>query len=70
MSRKEDLERHIRESYSLICKYEEIQRLSDDPKEQSRSQRNIGEQWELVRSYLAEYISLCGRLNRAVPGHC
>ena len=39
MTRKSDLEQHIRESYRLIREYEDIQRLSADPKEQARPQR-------------------------------
>jgi len=66
MSRKEDLEHHIRESYSLISKYEDILRLADDPKEQARARRVIEEQQELIKGYLADYVSLCIHLNRAL----
>ncbi len=62
MGRKEDLESHIRESYSLIRQYEDMLRLSADPKEQARSRRGIEEQWDLVRSYLGEVNALTSRL--------
>jgi len=67
MSRKTDLEQHTRESYSLIRQYEDMLRLSADPKEQARSRRGIEEQWELIKSYLAEYVPLCERLSLTVP---
>ena len=67
MSRKTDLEQHIRESYSLIRQYEEMLRLSADPKEQARSRRGIEEQWDLIKGYLAEYIPLCERLGVGMP---
>lgn len=67
MTRKSDLEQHIRESYKLVHEYEEIQRLSDDPKEQARSRRAIEEQQGLVKRYLAEYIPLCERVRLAIP---
>jgi ribosomal protein L40E len=62
MSRKSDLEQHIRESYRLICEFEEVLRLSDNPKEQSRARRAIKEQGELVKGYLSEYVPLCENL--------
>jgi len=68
MPRKTDLEQHIRESYKLIREYEDILRLSDNPKEQARSRRAIEEQWGLIKGYLAEYVLLCERLNLAMPG--
>ena len=67
MSRRSDLEKHIRESYKLIGEFEEILRLSDNPKEQARSRRAIKEQWELIKGYLAEYVPLCERLSLAIP---
>lgn len=67
MSRKEDLERNIRESDKLIHEYEEIARLSDSPKEQARSRRAIEEQWGFITGYLAEYVPLCERLDLAMP---
>jgi len=67
MSRKEDLEQHILESYRLIVQCENIVRDSDRPKEISRSQRVIAEQWELIKGYLDEYLPLCRRLSLSVP---
>jgi hypothetical protein len=59
MSRKTDLEHHLRASAQLIQEYEEIIRLSDNPKEKLRSRRVIEEQWALITGYLDEYIPLC-----------
>jgi len=67
MTLKADLEHHIRESYRLIYKFEEILRLSGDPKEQARSRRAIQEQRELIRRHMTEYVPLCEHLNLAVP---
>jgi hypothetical protein len=67
MTRKSDLEAHIRQSYQLVREYEEIERLSADPKERARAQRAIDEQWALLRGYLAEYVPLCERLKLAMP---
>jgi hypothetical protein len=53
MTLKADLEQHIRESYKLISEFQEILRLSDNPKEQAR--------------YLAEYVPLCKRLSLTMP---
>lgn len=62
MGHKDDLEKNIRESYRLICEYEEIQRLHPDPRERMRAQHLISDQQELIRRYLSEYIPLCQRL--------
>ena len=67
MTLKTDLEQHIRESYKLIRQFEDILRLSDNPKEQTRSRRAIEEQRQLIRRYLAEYVPLCDRLNLTMP---
>ena len=67
MSRKQDLERHIRESYQLILEYEDITRQSDSPKEKARSRRAIEEQWELIKGHLTEYVPLCQHLELAMP---
>jgi len=67
MSRKDDLENTIRGSYKLVSEYEDIRRLSSDPKEQARARRTVEEQQDLVRGYLAEYIPLCRRLNLPIP---
>jgi len=67
MSRKEDLEEHIRESYNLIRQYEAIIQTSPDPREQTRSQRAIDEQWGLIKGYLDEYVPLCEKLRACIP---
>lgn len=67
MSRKIDLENHIRESYGMIREYEDIISTSSDPKEKARSQRALNEQWALVRSYLDEYQPLCRALGQSPP---
>lgn len=64
MSRKDDLEINIRESYGLICDYEQIQQNASDPKEKKRAERNITEQWQLIQDYLVEYSRLCDSLRR------
>jgi hypothetical protein len=55
MARKEDLQWHIRESGSLILEYEDKHRLASDPKEKASCQRQITEQWALIRGWLREY---------------
>ena len=67
MSRKTDLEQHIRESYKLIREFEDILRLSDNPKEQARARRAINEQWDIIKGYVAEYVPLCERLGLGIP---
>jgi hypothetical protein len=64
VSRKTDLEEHIRESYDLVREYEAIIQTSSDPKEKARSQRAIAEQWELIEGSLTEYRRL---VNVAFP---
>jgi hypothetical protein len=67
MSRKVDLEKSIFDSYGIIREYEDILRLSDNPKEKARARRAIEEQQEFVKGYLEEYASLCGKLARPMP---
>lgn len=67
MSRKTDLEQHIRESYNLTRDFEDILRLSDNPKEKARARRAIEEQQEFVKGYLEEYTSLCERVSLTMP---
>jgi len=67
MSRKDDLERHIRNSYDIIRQYEEMVQTSDRPEEVQRAQRKIEEQWGLIRGPLVEYLALCRRRGLAVP---
>lgn len=64
MGRKDDLESHIRESYDFIRQYEEIARTSDRPPEKARARREIEEQWGLIEGHLAEYQTLCQRLEK------
>lgn len=66
MSRKNDLEKAIHESYRLIHEYENIQRLHPDPKERSRAQYLIDEQQQLIMRYLKEYTLLCQRLGLSI----
>ncbi len=68
MSRKDDLEHSIRESNKLIREFEDILRLSDNPKEQARSRRSIEEQQKLIKGHLNEYVPLCKRLSLTMPG--
>ncbi len=67
MTRKETLERHIRESSLLVGEYESKQQTSNDPKEKLSAGRSISEQRELLAGYLSEYASLCAALNSAMP---
>jgi hypothetical protein len=67
MGRKEDLEGHIRGSYKLILEYEDVIRLSDNPKERARAQRSINEQWGFIDGYLSEYLPLCQRTDMPLP---
>jgi len=67
MSRKIDLEKLIRDTYTIINGYERTIQTSDRPEERSRSQRVIGEQKELIREYLAEYILLCEHMSLTIP---
>jgi hypothetical protein len=55
MTRKEDLENHIRKSYALIREYEEILRESDNPKKKARARQIMDEQWALIARYAGEY---------------
>jgi hypothetical protein len=61
--RKTDLEQHIRACYGIVREYEEMVQTSDRPEEKLRAQREIGEQWALVRGYLDEYRALALGLN-------
>lgn len=56
--RQQQLEDAIRESLGLIKEYEDKLRLSDDPKEKRRCERNIAEQRELLANYRAELQNL------------
>ena len=67
MSRKSDLEENIRESYKLVKSYEEIQRLSSDPKEKGRVSLTINEQKYLIYGYFKEYLKLCQAMGYSMP---
>jgi hypothetical protein len=62
VSRKDDLVQHVRESYALVREYEEILRLSGDPKELARARREMKERWDLLRGCLEELRRLGGEL--------
>jgi hypothetical protein len=66
MTRKSDLENHIRNSYGFIREYENTLRLSDRPKEKARTRHNIAEQWRLIEGYLDEYLPLCQRIGTPI----
>ena len=66
MGRKEDLEKNILGSYSLIREYESIILVSSDPKEKARAQQSIEGQWGLIRMWLDEYLLLCEDLGMPV----
>ena len=63
----DDLEIHIRDSYTLIREYEQIRQDTDNPKERHRCKREADFQWELIESYLNDYINTCTNLGRDVP---
>ena len=58
MSRIEDLEASIRESYDLIKQHEDIIRVSERPEEELRSERMMQKHWALIEKYLQEYARL------------
>ena len=47
MSRKDDLENNIRESYQIMDAYQAILRTSERPEEKARARREIEAQWAL-----------------------
>ena len=66
MSRKMDLEQHIRESYGLVREYKSILQTASDPREKIRCRRAIEEQWRLIEGHLDEYVLLHQRLGEAI----
>jgi formylglycine-generating enzyme required for sulfatase activity len=61
VSRRDDLDNHIRASYKLILDYEAIiQTASGRPEEKLRAQRIVREQWLLIEGYWEEYRTLAG----------
>lgn len=67
MSRQDDLEHSILESYGIVREYEAMVRTSDRAEERLRARRVIGEQWALIETYLGEYQGLLSRLGREMP---
>jgi hypothetical protein len=67
ISRKTDLEQHVRESYGLIREYEAKIQVEYDPQAKLRWQRQAVEQRDNIHRWLSEYQSLCQRLERSVP---
>lgn len=59
MTRKDELERGIRESNALIVQYEEKRRLSSEPKEQRRYFTEIQDLRNLIVQNQAEYERVC-----------
>lgn len=55
MSRIKDLETHLRQAHNLLKKYEEQYRLSENPKEQARAQKEIIGLRRQIRLYQKEY---------------
>ena len=47
VTRRTDLEQHLRASYKLINEYEDILSLSADPAERAWARRAIDEQWDI-----------------------
>jgi len=62
VSRKDHLERSIRESHAIIREYEETIQTSDRAEERLRAQRQIDRQWRLIEDYLKEYAPLVGNV--------
>ena len=62
MTRKDDLESGIRQSYSIIREYEATIQTSDRPEDTIRAQRAIDRQWSLIIGYLDEYRALTGNV--------
>jgi len=66
--RRQDLETSIRETLDLIKQYEDKRRLSDDPREQRDSERQISDLRQLLEEYHAELAELESTINTtAVP---
>lgn len=61
MSRLQDLEEAIRQSYLLIRQLEEQLRLSGEVTEKARVQHESEQQWGLIQGHWEEYLALCRR---------
>lgn len=64
MSRRQDLESSIQESYAIIREYEQQIQTSDRPEEKRRAKTKIDLQWALIEAYLQDYIPL---MNSVLP---
>jgi hypothetical protein len=58
LHRRRDLQAHILECYEIIKEYEDKHRVSDDPKERRRFEREIAEQKTLLASFEKELAEL------------
>jgi hypothetical protein len=68
MARKEDLEQLIHDGYDIICENQRIIQESPDlPAQRKRARRQVDQQWDNIRGYLAEYVPLCLTLHATVP---
>lgn len=68
MSRKDDLEQLLRDSYEIIAENQQIVQVSSDlPAQRKRAQRETKSQWELIEGYLSEYVPLCLATQTEIP---
>ncbi|MBN1935121.1 MAG: protein kinase [Anaerolineae bacterium] len=58
MSRRDDLEAYIRDSYDIIREYEREVQFADQPEKCVRARRELDKHWNLVHGYLDEYTRL------------
>ncbi|HYT46224.1 MAG TPA: VWA domain-containing protein, partial [Methylomirabilota bacterium] len=58
MTKKEDLEKLILDSYQIVHKNNQ-KILVAEPREKSRLRQENDENWEYIKTFLAEYTSLC-----------
>ncbi len=65
--RLEELANDLRKSYSYIRGYEDIIRISDDPREKVQAQQSIEKQGIIARHYLSEYQKLANQLGVRIP---
>lgn len=66
MGAADEITKRIRESYQLICAYEE-RRQTEEPKIKLSSEREINGQWGLIEGYLEEYFVVCQDLSYRIP---
>ena len=65
MSKKEDIEKLILDSYTIIHKNNQ-KILVVEPRERARFRQENDENWDYIRTFLAEYTSLC-ETRRLIP---